>query len=49
MTMDFVKEDTILGTKKVVIGDKFHDLVLENLGKIYIRYGNSYKEFNALM
>ena len=47
--MDFVKEDTILGTKKVVIGDKFHDLVLENLGKIYIRYGNSYKEFNALM
>ena len=47
--MDFVKEDTVLGTRKVVVGDKFHDLVLENLGKIYIRYGNSYKEFNALM
>ena len=47
--MDYIKEDTVLGTKKVVIGDKFHDLVLENLGKIYIRYGNSYKEFNSIM
>ena len=47
--MDFVKEDTLLGTKKVIVGDKFHDLVLENLGKIYIRYGNSYKEFNSIL
>ena len=47
--MSFVKEDYVLGNKKIVVGDNLHDLVLENLGKIYIRYGNSYKEFNELI
>lgn len=47
--MSFVKEDYVLGNKKIVVGDNLHDLVLENLGRIYIRYGNSYKEFNELI
>ena len=47
--MSFIKEDYVLGNKKIVVGDNLHDLVLENLGKIYIRYGNSYKEFNELI
>ncbi len=47
--MEYIKEDTILGNKKIIVGDKYHDLVLENLGRIYIRYGNSYKEFNEII
>lgn len=47
--MSYVKEDYVLGNKKIVVGDNLHDLVLENLGKIYIRYGNSYKDFNELI
>lgn len=47
--MDYIKEDNLLGNKKIIVGDKLHDLVLENLGRIYIRYGNGYKEFNELI
>ena len=47
--MGYIKEDYVLGNKKIVVGDNLHDLVLENLGKIYVRYGNSYKEFNELI
>ena len=47
--MDYVKEDYLLGNKKIIVGDKLHDMVLENLGRIYIRYGNSYKEFNSII
>jgi len=42
---NLIREDYILGNKKIVVGDNLHDLVLENLGKIWIRYGNSYKDF----
>lgn len=41
-----IREDYVLGNKKIVVGDNLHDLVLENLGKIWIRYGNGYKEFS---
>ena len=47
--MEYVKEDYLLGNKKIIVGDRLHDLVLENLGKIYIRYGSSYKEFNSII
>ena len=47
--MNFVKEETLLGNKKIIVGDRMHDLVLENLGRIYIRYGNSYKDFNSII
>ena len=47
--MSYIKEDYLLGNKKLIVGDKLHDLVLENLGRIYIRYGNSYKEFNQII
>jgi hypothetical protein len=47
--MNFIKEDYVLGNKKIVVGDNLHDLVLENLGKIWIRYGNSYKDFQSFI
>lgn len=47
--MNFVKEETLLGNKKIIVGDRMHDLVLENLGRIYVRYGNSYKDFNSII
>lgn len=43
---NLIREDYVLGNKKIVVGDNLHDLVLENLGKIWIRYGNGYKEFS---
>ena len=46
---DLIREDYVLGNKKIVVGDNLHDLVLENLGKIWIRYGNSYKEFSSFV
>ena len=47
--MDLIREDYVLGNKKIVVGDNLHDLVLENLGKIWIRYGNSYKDFSSFV
>lgn len=47
--MECIREDTTLGNKKIIVGDKYHDLVLENLGRIYVRYGNGYKEFNEII
>ena len=44
-----IREDYVLGNKKIVVGDNLHDLVLENLGKIWIRYGNSYKDFQSFI
>lgn len=49
MNDKFIKEDYVLGNKKIVVGDNLHDLVLENLGKIWIRYGNSYKDFQSFI
>lgn len=46
---NLIREDYILGNKKIVVGDNLHDLVLENLGKIWIRYGNSYKDFQSFI
>lgn len=44
-----IREDYVLGNKKIVVGDNLHDLVLENLGKIWVRYGNGYKEFSQFI
>lgn len=46
---NLIREDYVLGNKKVVVGDNLHDLVLENLGKIWVRYGNGYKEFSQFV
>ena len=46
---NLIREDYVLGNKKIVVGDNLHDLVLENLGKIWIRYGNGYKEFSSFV
>lgn len=36
-----VRTESLLGSDKVIVGNKFSDLVLETLGKIYIKSGNS--------
>lgn len=38
--MDLIRKDSILGNKKVIVGDKYTDLVLETLGKVYVKTGN---------
>lgn len=47
--MDFVRTDNILGNKKVIIGDKYTDLVLETLGKVYIKTGNKSQVLDQLI
>lgn len=47
--MDLVKEDYLLGNKKIIVGDKLHELVLESVGKIYIKQGSGYKDFSSLL
>lgn len=36
---NLIRKDTIAGTPKTIVGDKFSDLVLETLGKVYIKSG----------
>lgn len=40
--MELIKEQNILGGKKIVIGDKQYPLVLNNSGSVYVQYGGSY-------
>lgn len=47
--MDFVRKDTVLGNKKVIVGDKYTDLVLETLGKIYVKTGNKSQVLDQLI
>jgi len=35
--MSLIREDYILGNKKIIVGDKLHELVIESLGKVYIK------------
>lgn len=39
--MDNIRTESFLGGDKVVVGNKYTDLVLETLGKVYIKTGNS--------
>lgn len=36
---NLIRKDTIAGTPKTIVGDRFSDLVLETLGKVYIKSG----------
>lgn len=47
--MSLIKEDYVLGNKKIIVGDKSHELVLESLGKIYIKQGSGYKDFSSIL
>ena len=39
--MENVWIESFLGSDKVIVGNKYDDLVLETLGKVYIKTGNS--------
>lgn len=39
--MENIRTESFLGSDKVIIGNKYTDLVLETLGKVYIKTGNS--------
>ena len=35
-----IRKESLLGNDKVIVGNKFTDLVLETLGKVYVKTGN---------
>lgn len=39
--MDNIRTESFLGNDKVIVGNKYTDLVLETLGKVYVKTGNS--------
>lgn len=39
--MDNIRTESFLGSDKVIVGNKYTDLVLETLGKVYIKTGNN--------
>lgn len=39
--MDDIRKETFLGSDKIIVGSKYTDLVLETLGKVYVKTGNS--------
>lgn len=39
--MENIRTETFLGSDKVIVGNKYADLVLETLGKVYIKAGNN--------
>ena len=39
--MENVRTEQLLGNTKVIVGNKYSDLVLETLGKVYIKTGNN--------
>lgn len=39
--MDNIRKETFLGSDKIIVGSKYTDLVLETLGKVYIKTGNN--------
>ena len=39
--MENIRTETFLGSDKVIVGNKYTDLVLETLGKVYVKTGNS--------
>lgn len=39
--MDNIRTESFLGGDKIIVGNKYTDLVLETLGKVYIKTGNS--------
>jgi|SRR5574344_2690062 hypothetical protein len=43
-----IKEEKLLGSNKVIVGKSTSDLVLETLGKVYIKSGKNMKLLNNL-
>lgn len=44
-----VRTESFLGSDKVIVGNKYTDLVLETLGKVYIKTGNSSKVLSDVL
>ena len=47
--MDIVRTDTLFGSKKNIVGSTSSDLVLETLGKVYIKTGKSTKTLTEIL
>ena len=47
--MDNIRIEQLLGNKKVIVGTKYNDLVLETLGKVYVKTGNNFKLLTELI
>lgn len=46
---DLIRKERFLGGEKIIVGDKRTDLILESLGKIYIKFGNSSRLLNDVI
>lgn len=44
--MDNIRNDSLFGNSKVIVGSKYADLILETLGKVYVKTGNSSRLLN---
>lgn len=47
--MENVRVDSLLGNKKVIVGNLYSDIVLETLGKVYIKTGNNLKVLSDVL
>lgn len=47
--MENVRTESFLGGEKVIVGNKYTDLVLETLGKVYVKTGNSSKVLSDVL
>lgn len=46
---DLIRKERFLGGEKIIVGDKRTDLILESLGKVYIKSGNSSRLLNDII
>lgn len=46
---DFIRKEKFLGGEKIIVGDKRTELILESLGKVYIKSGNSSRSLNEVI
>lgn len=47
--MENVRVDSLLGNKKVIVGNPYSDIVLETLGKVYVKTGNNLKVLSDVL
>lgn len=47
--MENVRVDSLLGNKKVIVGNPYSDIVLETLGKVYVKTGNNLKVLSDIL
>lgn len=47
--MDNIRTESFLGGDKVIVGNKYTDLVLETLGKVYIKTGNNSRALSDVL